>query len=301
MNIIMYHYVRPNSDNYPFFKNLDLNNFTKQLDYFEKKFGFVSKEDYQESIKTGIPKNGVVLTFDDGFKDHYKYVLPELKKRGLWGIFYIPTAQYLSNKLLGVHRVHYMKGKYGSTYILKEVLKKTKNYMINPDLIKQFSETTYHFFDRDDDEKKLQRLLNYYVDYKERDKILDSLMINLFDESELFKETYLNKNEIIELYKSGNIVGPHTVNHKVLSRLSYDDQYFEINESLNFLNKIVDIKYKSFCYPYGYKSSYNDLTKQILESLEFDDACIFDNKLTNTKINKYELSRIDCNQFLNLE
>ena len=297
----MYHYVRPYSINYPFFKNLDLLLFSKQLDYFEEKYGFISKKDYQDSIKTGIPKKGVVLTFDDGFKDHYEYVLPELNKRGLWGIFYIPTAQYSSNKLLGVHRVHYLKGKYGSTYILKEVLKRTKDYMINPDLIKQFSETTYHYSDRDDDEKKLQRLLNYYIDYEARDKILDSLMTNLFDESELFKETYLNKTEIIELHKSGNIIGPHTANHKVLSRLSYDEQYFEIKESLKFLNNIIDIKYKSFCYPYGYKSSYNDLTQQILRSLNFDDACIFDNILTNTKINKYELSRIDCNQFLNLE
>ena len=300
MNIIMYHYVRPYSINYPFFKNLDLDLFSKQLDYFQEKYGFISKEDYQYSIKTGIPKRGVVLTFDDGFKDHYEYVLPELNKRGLWGIFYIPTGQYSLNKLLGVHRVHYLKGKYGSTYILKEVLKRTKDYMINPDLIKQFSETTYHYSYRDDDEKKLQQLLNYYIDYKARDKILDSLMTNLFDEPELFKETYLNKTEIIELHKSGNIIGPHTTNHKVLSRLSYDEQYFEINESLNFLNNIIDIKYKSFCYPYGYKSSYNDLTQQILRSLNFDDACIFDNILTNTKINKYELSRIDCNQFLNL-
>jgi peptidoglycan/xylan/chitin deacetylase (PgdA/CDA1 family) len=78
MKIIMYHYVRPYSDNYPFFKNLDLKNFSKQLDYFDKKYGFLSKKDYQESIKTGIPKKGVVLTFDDGFKDHYEYVLTDM-------------------------------------------------------------------------------------------------------------------------------------------------------------------------------------------------------------------------------
>ena len=300
MNIIMYHYVRPNRIDYPFFKNLDLDLFSRQLDYFEENYGFISKEDYQYSIKTGKPKRGVVLTFDDGFKDHYDYVLPELNKRGLWGIFYIPTGQYSLNKLLGVHRVHYLKGKFGSTYILEEVLKKTKDYMINPDLIDQFSKTTYHYSDRDDDEKKLQQLLNYYMDYKARDTILDSLMTDLFDESELFRETYMSKAEIIELHKSGNIIGPHTTNHKVLSRLSYDEQYYEINESLNFLTNLIDIKYKSFCYPYGYKSSYNDSTQKILRSLNFDDACIFDNILTNIKINKYELSRIDCNKFANL-
>lgn len=296
----MYHYVRPQSIEFPFFKSLDVIQFSRQLDYFEEKYGFLSKEDYINSIKNNIVKKGVVLTFDDGFKDHFKFVFPELKKRNLWGIFYIPTAQYKTKKLLDVHRIHFLKGKYGSKEILSKVLKKFDETRIKPSLIKKFSKSTYHYFDREQNEIKLQRLLNYYIDFNYREEILDSLMIEYFDEKDLFYKTYLNENEILELHKDGNIIGTHTVNHKVLSRLSYKEQMFEIKQSLSFLKNIVNLDYKSFCYPYGYKSSYNKFTIDILKTLNFDDACIFDNKLHNEKINKYELSRIDCNQFLNI-
>ena len=88
----MYHYVRPISQNYPYFKNLDIETFKRQLDYFEDEYGFISKEDYFYAIKNRKKIDGVVLSFDDGLKDHYLHVLPELKKRNLWGTFYITTG-----------------------------------------------------------------------------------------------------------------------------------------------------------------------------------------------------------------
>ena len=100
---IMYHYVRPGSEEYPNLNSLDVEIFKRQLDYFEKEYGFLSKDEYQSAVRKGENPKGVVLTFDDGFKDHFEYVLPELRKRGLWGIFYIPTGVYQNNELLGVH------------------------------------------------------------------------------------------------------------------------------------------------------------------------------------------------------
>ena len=35
-----------------------------------------------------IPENSCLLTFDDGYKDHIDYVLPELMKRKLQGSFF---------------------------------------------------------------------------------------------------------------------------------------------------------------------------------------------------------------------
>ena len=106
MKAIMYHYVREHDDSLPFFKYLHINNFIKQLDYFSNKFGFVNKNEFFDYVTHPSPiktlvrsiKNKIVLTFDDGFKDHYKYVLPELIKRDLWGIFYIPISPYYSYK-----------------------------------------------------------------------------------------------------------------------------------------------------------------------------------------------------------
>ncbi len=298
----MYHYVRPISQNYPYFKNLDIETFKRQLDYFEDEYGFISKEDYFYAIKNRKKIDGVVLSFDDGLKDHYLHVLPELKKRNLWGTFYITTGIYNKKniKLLGVHRVHFLIGKYGASKILEEILKMINTNMLDKKNINQFDKEIYNCGNYDKDSKELRRLLNFYLKYEYRDIILDKLMTKYFDEKELFEETYLSVKELKEITKSGNILGSHTVHHPVLSRLSNEDQYKEIYESFEFLSKIYNMNYKSFCYPYGYKSSYNDITLKILDQLKIDDAVIFDNALQNLPIKKYELSRIDCNQFIKI-
>ena len=42
----MYHYVRPDNKDYPYLKSLNLEIFKRQLDYFEKMFGFLTKDEY---------------------------------------------------------------------------------------------------------------------------------------------------------------------------------------------------------------------------------------------------------------
>ncbi|WP_246023745.1 hypothetical protein [Campylobacter taeniopygiae] len=117
MKAIMYHYVRNSNKKLPFFRYLSIDNFRKQLDYFEEKFGFVRYDDFLKLCfdrnYINNLKNRILLTFDDGFKDHYEFVLPELVKRNLFGLFFIPTGIYGRKKALDVHRIHYLTGSYG--------------------------------------------------------------------------------------------------------------------------------------------------------------------------------------------
>jgi hypothetical protein len=172
--------------------------------------------------------------------------------------------------------------------------------MLDHGLIDEFDKEIYTHSSYEEDEKQLRRLLNYYVSYKYRDSVLDKLMKKFFNEDELFKNVYLSIDEIKELILDGNIVGSHTVSHKVLSRLSYQKQLDEVRGSFDFLDSIMKQDYKSFCYPYGYSSSYNNDTLKILDGLNIDDACVFNNQMQDNKVKKYELSRIDCNQFLDV-
>ena len=297
----MYHYIRPDNDEYPNFNSLPFDTFRRQLDFFEKEWGFISKNDYMDAVKSKNNPDGVVLTFDDGLKDHFNYAAAELKLRGLWGAFYIPTGIYSSNqKMLGVQRVHFLNGKYGASKILKEAKSLISDEMINKDNLQKFDKDVYRFSVYKKDASDLRKLFNYILKYKHRDLILDQLMKKFFNESILFSENYLTKDEIIQMNNDGNLIGSHTISHSVMSRLSYDDQRNEIKSSFDFLSNICDIDYKSFCYPYGYKSSYNKDTLEILEELEIDDAVMFDNKKQGKITDQYQLSRIDCNQFMDV-
>ena len=50
MKAIMYHYVRQFDNDLPNFRFLDVDNFEKQLDFFQEKFGFVSKDEWLNVI-----------------------------------------------------------------------------------------------------------------------------------------------------------------------------------------------------------------------------------------------------------
>lgn len=297
----MYHYVRYRDPTYPNFNSLNFDIFRRQLDFFEHEYGFISRDDYIEAIRSCKNIDGAVLSFDDGFSDHYYYVFKELESRNLWGIFYIPTAAIRNiSRLLGVHRVHFLNGKYGSSAILKESIEMVEDYMLQTDTIDEFDKEIYQYSDYGVDAKKLRRLFNYYLKYDYRDEILDKLMLKHFDEPKLGEKTYLTKSQIREMSHSGNIIGSHTENHKVLSRLSYEEQLYEIKSSFDYLSSICQLDYKSFCYPYGYLSSYNEDTLKILREEGFDDAVIFDNKEQGKIVDKYQLSRVDCNNFMDV-
>ncbi|EAH9367035.1 polysaccharide deacetylase, partial [Campylobacter jejuni] len=45
MKIVMYHYVRNNANNLPYFRYLSFENFCKQIFFFKNHFDFVQYED----------------------------------------------------------------------------------------------------------------------------------------------------------------------------------------------------------------------------------------------------------------
>jgi peptidoglycan/xylan/chitin deacetylase (PgdA/CDA1 family) len=303
MIAVMYHYVRPSDPSKPYSRHLDVEIFKKQLDFFQEEYGFVGREDFLYNNQTCRNSEGVILTFDDGFKDHYAYVMPELVKRNLWGLFYVPTGIYNEPfKLLGVHRIHSLIAKYGGEEIKRRTLSLIESSMLDDEKIKEFDKEIYSYSNYDEAEKFVRRLFNYYISYEFRDKILDSLMGCLFDEPLLFKEFYMSLEELKALEKSGSIVGSHTANHPVLSRLTREEQYEEIKGSFDFLAKHLEMKTRSFCYPYGYASSYDSNTLDILRELNVNHAFVFDNKIEGRPIYpKFEISRIDCNQYQELK
>lgn len=303
MKAIMYHYVRKDLIELPFLKRLHIDDFRKQLDYFEKKFGFVKKEDFLNALKTGEVPSGVVLTFDDGLKDHHQYVLPELIKRNLWGIFYINNNSYKRRKLLTPHRVHILLGKCGGKKIFEYLTKIVSKDMIVEQYQKKFEKETYKGFTDEDASIETKRILNYYISDQYREAVIDKLIDKFYrNENDLVKEFYLNEQEIKDLSNTGMILGAHTENHPVMSKLSRIEQENEILPCFEYLEKLLKEKgqIRTYCHPYGGELSFNQDTVKILERAN----CIFSFDVSPRDITKDDLKkkrqalpRYDCNLF----
>jgi peptidoglycan/xylan/chitin deacetylase (PgdA/CDA1 family) len=291
---VMYHYVRDNEkENTPNLNSLDINNFKKQLDWLEDNFEPMSFVEYDKCVKENskFPDNKFLLTFDDGLKDHFTYVYPELKKRELWGQFYINSQVYLEKEPLAVHITHMILDKIGAEKYTMLVQDELKNYGVN---IEDFHLEGVYRYD-DISYGAIKRLMNYLLEYGIRDQIIDNLFFQFFNSKKQFcRDVYCNESEIAEMIRGGMVIGSHTHSHKVLSRLSYSKQYEELKMSYDYVSETFNIINPVFCFPYGHTHTYNQDTLNILKELGYHSSFNTVRGMTCIKnSNKYELQRYD--------
>ncbi|MCC6636066.1 MAG: polysaccharide deacetylase family protein [Chitinophagaceae bacterium] len=298
MKAIMYHYVRMPDAAYPYFRFLHFDDFKKQLDYFSQNFLILHPSVLNEQKTT----NGIILTFDDGVKDHIDFVLPELQKRNLSAIFYISTGVYDKNKLLDVHRLHVLLGKFGGKHIYDTLQNYLKDEMLIDTHVDEFKRLTYNRQLNDEYTLLAKRIINYFISYDYREWIMDRVMEDLVkDEEKLFWEFYLSEKDIQQMQDAGMIIGSHTVNHKVMSKLSFEEQDIEICNSFSTLEQITDgLPVRTFCYPYGGYHTFTEETEKLLEQ----HNCSFafnveprDIELKDMLYRRQALPRYDCNLF----
>jgi peptidoglycan/xylan/chitin deacetylase (PgdA/CDA1 family) len=301
----------PDPKYFPHLKYLCIDDFRKQLDFFERAYGFVSKKDFFDSFKTGKSPEGVVLTFDDGLKDHYDYVFPELKKRGLWGIFYVPVNTgdkiWKRFRLLTPHRVHVMLRDSGGVKVLAVLQKELwlNEIQIVPEYKEKFENTTYVGLTDEDAAMEVKRIINYYLAERDRVKVTDAMMRVLFPvgfEEVLIERHYMTDKMLRKMSRNGMIIGAHTVDHPVMSKLDRGEQDHQIGSCFRYIEGLRHFwkQPRTYCHPYGGKGTYNDTTLKILEehnclfSLDVNPRDVTDEDLRS---NRQALPRYDCNLF----
>ena len=305
VTVIMYHFIRDLvNSRYAKIKGLDVKLFEKQLILLKNKYIICSMEEIIYYNKNNIYKpNLALLTFDDGYADHYTFVLPLLIKYNLKGSFFIPAKLLDDHHVLDVNKIHFILASNAGT---KDIINDISIHLLN--LSQSYNLKTFDYYfkklakeSRFDDANTIfiKRLLQVELNKDIRKIILDFLFkkyINI-EENIFSKELYLSIDQIKCMKKLGMHIGAHGYNHDWLANLSYDDQYNEILKSVNFLKNIqVDKNEFTMCYPYG---SYNLNTIEILNKFNFKLA--FTTKVGLAKldeINKFELARFDTNDFI---
>ena len=298
----MYHYVRKPDCNFPYFRFLDFNNFKRQLDYFEQKFGFVELKEWEAFINDSIEplaKGKVILTFDDAMRDHFEYVFDELVTRKLWGIFYVPTRPYSDGLMLDVHRIHLLSGAVKGIDLFDFTSSIISEDMVSDKKRDEFRKKTYLGQSNYTGVTEVKRLLNYFIDSRCRSETINRLCEN-FSVSSDPKSFYISEDNISTMEDNGMVIGSHTVSHPVMSKLSLTEQCNEVSESFNVLSKICSLKHKTYSHPYGGFHSFNEDTISVLKDNNVDYSFNVESRqicLSDFKNGRHRLPRFDCNEF----
>lgn len=303
LNIIMYHYVRESKNSkFPNIKSLELNDFKDQLNYLKKKYKILNYQEFLHySEQKKIPKNSCMLTFDDGYKDHIKYVLPELKKRNISGFFFPSAKTIMENSILDINILHIIQSKALSE---KDLVKDLNFLLIKNNFLEKeikYFQKNYFYNGRYDSKyiRYFKEVLQNMKLSSKKNKILDILFKKYvkIEINELADSIYLSCKDIKELINNKMYVGGHGYDHVRLGRLDDKDQEKEIEKTIKFL-KFIKAPTKNWlmCYPYG---SYNLKTIEILKKKNCLGGLTV--KVGNNDFeedNLFELKRYDTNDFI---
>ena len=314
VTVVMYHYVRDlKNSRYPNIKGLDIEKFKKQIKFFKENYNFIRMEDLIEYYKSPnekrLPEKSILLTFDDGYKDHYTYVLPVLLENDIQGSFYIPTKCFQDKKVLDVNKIHFIlescigeEEKVLSE--IKEYLETNKDSRISLSYDDYFQE--YAVASRFDKKEVIfiKRMLQVALPEDYREKIVEQLFKKyvcsigdkIISERAFWEELYLTPEQIRAMEKLGMHIGFHSHNHVWLDSLKKEEQEFQIKSSINYFKEIgIDTKKMTISYPYG---GYNEETIELMKKYNIPLGFTTEvEKIDLEKSDYLRLPRMDTNDF----
>lgn len=269
--VIMYHYVRDERAPWQGLKGLSLSAFCEQVDVLCRVYEPVFAKDLDRFLNSD--GRGFILTFDDGLRDHYEFVFPELKRRGLEGWFFVPTLPLAEGKVLLTHKQHILQYCIGTEPFYEAFLEAVKEIDPSLDLREilptvENLEKAKRYLAQFPFYTPLERLFRMARDcvlpkdvvYKASERVFKNLVGS---DRDVVREFYLDKSQLIEMAQHGMIIGGHTHSHTRLTDLGLQEQRNEILTSLRLLSEWTNQNICAFAYPFG---SYNQHSVSILET-----------------------------------
>jgi len=302
--LVTYHYVRPiKSSILPNIKGLELADFIEQIKYFSKNYDIISLDDLLDvtNLKTSKKLTPLVLTFDDGYKDHLEFVLPTLRKFQIKGAFFPVIDSCKNNKVLDVNKIHYLIAgckEIKNLYI--EVCSAISLYREQFSLNEEsFYKNMFYVKSRFGDDPEtmfIKKMLQQGFPAALRNKLCNELCEKYLklNEHQLNKILYMNLDEVRELAHFGMTIGGHSATHPWLPTLSEEEIKKELDLTQDFVFNVYQKEIPwVMCYPYG---SYDEKVIKILKTTKCNMALTTKHDLYDSKQDsKFTIPRLDTN------
>jgi len=257
LTIVMYHYVRPlvESD-FPRLKALELVDFLAQLDYLSTAYNIISPALLRDSLNEGarLPKRACLLTFDDGYRDHYENVYPALLKRGLAGLFFPPYSSLIERNLLEVNKVQFILASTDRPEALAVELDDFLNHTGAGNVQELRSKSMIPNRYDSHEVAYFKILLQHALPVDVRSAAIDQLFERHIttDVLDFASMLYLSVSEAQEMRKAGNEFGGHGWDHLWHAKASTEELDREIRGSIQVLDAIgAPVSGGYYCYPFG--------------------------------------------------
>jgi len=226
---------------------VDEDSFRAQIEYLKKNFEIIALSDAVERMRNGeIKRPTAVITFDDGYQNNFDVAFPILCRER------IPATIFLATGLMNTEdTVWYCR--------LNLALSQTHRDFIEWDGVK-FDISTLGL------KAKASAALQESLKKLEHSVLMATvrhIILQLGNDAGCSIEVdspyrMLNRNAIAEMAASELIeFGAHTRQHAILSRLSEEERFSEIRQSIDAVYELTGRRCRSFSYPNGRMQDYD--------------------------------------------
>jgi peptidoglycan/xylan/chitin deacetylase (PgdA/CDA1 family) len=234
-----------------------------QIAYLKDHFDMTTLERAVAMLNGETPRRAsILITFDDGYLDNYMLAFPILRKHGVQGVFFLPTA------FIGKARVPWWDA---IAYMVKKCRKKSIHL--------DYPGPATFDLENDGVRRVSIQILNAFIQPEVKDsarfiaQLEEICEIPRPERSE--ERLFLNWDEAREMQQHGMAFGSHTHTHDILSKLSPERQREEVFQSREILENELKQRIDTLAYPVGQRHCFSADTVEALEKTGYRAAFSF--------------------------
>lgn len=243
--IVMYHYVHPRGAGpVAGLKALDLDGFREQLAYIRRHYTPVSALDLAASVdgESPLPPQPIVLTFDDGYRDHREHVFPLLQAHAIPATFFPVASALLERQLLDVNKIQCLLAVADDVERLVREVDAAVDEGSRSGACSPTTEYRAAWWKASRWDPPavvyVKRLLQHALPEAVRVPLVDALFRKMVsaDERGFADGLYMDVNDLREMTAAGMTIGAHGDRHIRLPTLARDAQAREIDGAMRVLD-----------------------------------------------------------------
>ena len=289
--VFLYHRILPYhiedlSNNY-----LHIDDFEKQINFIRNNFEICDSSNVNNLKETNHFK--AIISFDDGYKDNYKYALPILDNLKVNSIFFIPT-HYIDNETILWDRYLSLLVNFANRESREFcIYNKKKEIIFQKKINETISKNNFWF------------LINYF-----KFRNIEEINANLQNIKHQIKFNYsydendfcMSSNQIKDISQNKFFnIGSHSHYHLSFKNYDYDNIIQELSLSKRILENITLQNCCNFAFPFGSKQDFNFHQFPIIKKLGLNNIFLNINGINNIDKNNLSNKRIIMHSDKNLD
>jgi len=259
---------------------IGVSEFARQIGELMRLFHPISASQLRDwlACNGSVPRNPMLVTFDDGYLNNLMYAAPVLQRFGVPAIINVCAGHIGTKQLLWPDEIHW------------RVVFWPKRFIPVPDAPRErrmpggFSERIALARELRERSKHLpQEKVTHYLGQLREYKMPEP-------SDEIFG--FLSWDEVRALKHLGFEIGSHTMDHPILSHLDREQVERELRNSKRIIEEHIDCECSHFAYPNG---GYQDVSPKVVEEVRsagYSVAFMATNRLASTDDDPLLLDRV---------